>query len=1174
MAKTFTRQQQDAINSRGALLVSAAAGSGKTTVLVERIVQCMLDPHDPCDINQMLVVTFTNAAAAEMKTRIEQRLQQELSLHPDTTRLQEQLMYLQKANISTIDAFCKNLITQYFEVLDISPDFSVISETALSLLKREAMDETVEDLLTRYPGDFGALTLCLGENRPTAVTDAIAIVYEYLRSLPFPQLWLERVRGYYRNFSDMTCSPWGEYLMTRALAKVTRAIVTLENGLKELEREPDLNPKRYDRLAEGLQGLVAFRKALEQKDWNGVYSLCQTTLPVNFTGANMPDSALKDTTVTLQQTQKDVLASLGETFTAPLEQLEEEFKALAPVIDFLFTCVTEFWNRLDEKKKEKNVLDFADIEYAALSLLVTLEKGGPTPTPLAKEIAEEFRYVMVDEYQDSNNLQNEIYNALSQGGKTLFTVGDVKQSIYRFRKANPRLFLDMLDSFPQYNGTNSPATVVLDGNFRSRKEICHTVNAFFSFVMSKEAGDIAYDESHYVNPLNDDFPPAQAKVTLDILETDDRTVIETEADRIAMHIKELTTTPCVTKDGELRCATYNDCVILLRSHKNKAPYYVKRLQEQGIPAVADSTDGYFAKREIRLVRAILSCINNPTDDISLLAVLLSPLFGFTAQEVAKLRLLAPKGSLFSCLQAGAKEGNPKAVEFTNALNSLRLYAVTLTPKQLLERVYRTYHLTALVQLWERGEARKQNLLALLSLATDCEQNGITRLEGFLSYLTKLEEEKQNYTPSTNATAGQGVRVISVHASKGLQFPICFLAGCSNAKNHEESKHPLVLHEQLGVGITLHKAATGTHTKTPARYAIEEKNKQAEMGEELRILYVALTRAVDRLYLFSTRKDPVKDIEKAALTLNGNVKDGKLHPDLVLSAPNFGQLFLYFALLHPAGNLLRVHGNTPYGYLQANEEDFGVNLVQSQQIQLPPASLDADQQPLRAVEPQILDTLTQTLSYQNPFAGVEQILAKRSVSALTKETGGVPPIPRPAFLQEGGLTPAEKGTALHQFMQYANYTAAAQNPAREIRRMVELSFITPAQGDAVDVEKLTAFFQSDLYRRMASAKQVLREHKFMASLPVTQIDPTLPPELAEEQVVVQGITDCLFHEADGFVLVDYKTDKVKSAGELISRYQDQLQLYAKMLQSTSNIHIKELLLYSFCLNQEISIPLRW
>lgn len=1172
MGDRFTHQQSQAIENRGALLVSAAAGSGKTTVLVERIVQCILDPQNPCDVNQMLVVTFTNAAAAEMKARIEQRLEQELALHPNTPRLQEQLMLLPKANISTIDAFCKELITQHFEALDIPPDFTILTENTLALLKREAMDETLEEMITRFPADFANLSLCLGESRQNALPQAIALVYEYLRSLPFPTLWLERVKGYYRDFSHIACSPWGEFLINRGLTRVNRGILTLEKGLKELEGEPDLNPKRYDRLSQGLAGLYRFQKALREKDWNTLYSLCQTTAPVGFSGANMPNNALKDTTVFLQQTQKEVLASLCEMFTASAEELEKQFTAVAPAIDFLFTCVTAFWNRLDQKKQEQNALDFADIEYAALSLLVTLEKGKPVPTPLAETIAEEFRYVMVDEYQDTNNLQNEIYNALSRGGKNLFTVGDVKQSIYRFRKANPTLFLNMLEAFPKYNGLNSPAKVILSGNFRSRKEICHTVNAFFSLVMSREAGDIHYDENHYLLPLKDDFPPASAKVTLDILEKDERSAIEVEADRIAMHIKELLTTPCVTQKGELRCATYNDCVILLRSHKNKAPYYVKRLQEHGIPAVADTTDGYFEKREIRLVRSVLSCVNNPTDDIALLATLLSPLFGFTAQEVAQLRLEAPKGSLFGCLQAGAKKGNPKAADFLNRLDRLRLYAVTLTPKQLLEKVYQTYHLPALVQLWERGEARKQNLLALLSLAGDCEQNGITRLENFLAYLNKLEEEKQNYTPSVNALGSNGVRVISVHASKGLQFPICFLAGCSGAKNLREALQPLVLNETLGVGITLHHAQGGTHTKTPARYAIEQKNKQAQIGEELRILYVALTRAVDRLYLFSTRKNPVGDIEKAATLLNGNVNEGRLNADLVLSAPNFGELFLYFALLHPSGNPLRVHGNTPYGYLQANEEDFQVNLLQSHQIDLPAPPTEIEAQPLRAVDTQTLTHLTQTLSYQNPFALVEQILAKRSVSALTKEGGGIPPIPRPAFLQEGGLTPAEKGTALHQFMQYANYTAAAQNPREEIRRMVDLSFITPTQGEAVDVEKLTAFFQSDLYRRMAASPQVLREHKFMASLPVTQIDPTLPKELSREQVVVQGITDCLFGEEDGFVLVDYKTDKVKTPQELIARYQDQLQLYAKMLQSTSQIHIKELLLYSFCLNQEIAISL--
>ncbi len=1173
MAFKPTEAQKQAINSRGALLVSAAAGSGKTAALVEHIMQCILDPEESIDINRLLVVTFTNAAAAEMKERIGKRIQEELKNAPGSPRLIKQQMLLDKANISTIDAFCKNLITQHFEQLDLSPDFKIISETSLTLLKHAAMEETLNDYFENHPQETEYLAKLVGaDNGTSRLEESITIIYNYIRSLPFPKQWTDSVCESYRQFDSVSTSLWGIPLMEKGATLVNSAVVTLEQGIKELEWEPDLNPKRVDRLQQGLDGLKKIQKSLQEQNWDDTVSLCNTCPAVNFQGANSPDNAAKETSNNLQRLHKSTLATLKSWFFITQEECKEQCRLLAPAVSLLMDCVWEFSNRLDEKKKQQNTLDFSDIEYAALSLLVTLEDGKAVPTPLAEELSREFAYVMVDEFQDSNDLQTAIYKALSRNGETLFTVGDIKQSIYRFRKANPRNFLTMLDEYPLYDEIHYPGKVLFKGNFRSRPEVCETVNQLFTLVMSREAGDVDYDEDHELIP-EQNFPPCHCPVVLDFLERDEREDAQLEADRIAQHIRKFMEAPCVTDDGALRPAKPEDCVILLRSNRTKAPVFVQRLQEHGIPAIAESSDGFFEKREIACVLDLLRTIDNPTDDVALLSTLLSPFFGFTAEEIAQIRLHGKRQSLISCVECHSKEGNQKATDFLTTVDRLRTQAVTQSPKELLQTLYRTYHYPALVQLWDKGDARKQNLLALLSLAEDCEQNGFDRLDGFLAYVTKLSKEERPFTPSVDTAGFRGVRVMSIHHAKGLQFPICFVAGCGARPNNQEYSNPVLLDEKLGVGFTLFNDDTQTKTTTFPREIIKAENKRSAFSEELRILYVAMTRAIDHLVLLSSLDDPVKSVEKSVLALTGQLEEtGRIHPQLVLSAPNFWQLLLYYALLHPAGNQLRVHANTPYGYLDAPNENLQVNLLQSNHVSLPKESTPVEAQPLRPTDTAYLEQITRQMSYQNPYAPLEQVFSKRSVSALTHEQGELLRVPRPAFLQQEGLSSAEKGTALHAFMQYADYSAAANDPQREIQRLVEQAFITPQQGAVVDAQKLNTFFQSQLYHRMESSQTLLREHRFMAALPVTQIDPSIPKEFEQETTVVQGIVDCMFEENGGFTVVDYKTDRVKTPEELVKRYEQQLTLYAKILKESSGIQVKELLLYSFHLSQAIPVPM--
>ncbi len=1169
-----TLAQQKAIDNRGALLVSAAAGSGKTAVLVERVVQCVLDPVHPVDIDRLLVVTFTNAAAGEMKERIRRRLGEEYAKDPQNLRLLQQQMLLEKADIATIDSFCKNLVIRYFDKLSVSPDFTLISGNSLELLKKETMNEVLNFFFETRNREFSRLARMVGADQGTKhLQTAMETVYSYMRSLPFPQMWTDMVRKQYRAFTTIEQSVWGQAMLTRAKGLLKRGIASLSGTMRLLPEDPVVEEKRGERINSCLTAMKQALTAVEQEGWDQAAAACRQVNKISFQGKKLPngyESAVKEATASAQTLSEKISQNLQELFALSAEQCRCQCEEIAPMIDLLLDAVWEYSNRLDQKKKDRNCMDFSDVEYRALELLVTLENEQPVPTPYAQEVFDDYDYVMVDEYQDVNDLQSAIFNAVTQNGKNLFAVGDVKQSIYRFRKANPKNFIHLLEEYPWYDGVCSPGKLVLDGNFRSRDEICCQVNGLFRFVMSQTVGEITYDDSHTLNAMAE-FPLLeQPAVTLDFLQADDdRTAIALEADRIAHHIRRVTTLPSITKNGKLVPAEYGDCVILLRGLKNRGQAYAERLQEHGIPVVTEQAQGFFERQEVAQVVSILQVLNNPTDDVAMLACLLSPGFGFTANEVAAVRRTNKKVPLYICLQTAAEEGNEKVRRLLDALQALRVYAATVPAAKVLRRLYHDYGLLGAVAVMENGPQCRQNLLTLKEMAQECEAYGYDRLDGFLRYIDKLQQEEVTVTPKSAGTGIQAVRIMTIHHAKGLQFPVCFVAGCGTLYNRSDASAPVLLDEKLGLGLTLTDDAKRLRFPTCMRLAVAAQNRRAELSEELRVLYVAMTRAVDQLILLTTASNMEKKVQDGLAILAEGVTEERLDPELVLGSNNYGQLLLWYGLVHPAGGALRTQGTPNCGFLAVPSQGVQIGLIPAYAIELPEQKTEAEA--VLVPEESLYRRVTERLTRQDPYLPLRSVFSKRSVSQLIHpEQYRGESAPRPSFLQEGGLSAAERGTALHQFMQYADYQKAAIDVRSEIDRMVGLQFLTPRQGKAVSEEKLQRFFAGDLYARMAASTKVMREHRFMSCVPVTQLDRSLPEQFAQETVVVQGITDCVFYEGDGLVLVDYKTDQVDSPEELVLRYRPQLLLYAGMLKQTYGLPVRELILYSFCLDRPISV----
>lgn len=1179
-----TKQQQNAIEGKGALLVSAAAGSGKTAVLVERVIEKLTSRDHPAEIDRLLIVTFTKAAAAEMRARIAKRLSEELARSPGNRQLIRQQLLLPKANICTIDSFCKNLLSENFETLGLPPDFRLISESQLAIVKDDAMEETLEHFLQTDSKAFSQLMRLTGtESDLKSIKSDISLIYEYLRTLPFPELWEKHAIEMYARFRSPAASPWGQKIMAGLSFEASSLLATIEKILSDSKRDPVLWEKRGPALADAVSRLVAFSAALDCSDWDGVCekaaALGRLSWGTVIGSKCVVDLPLKTKTETAQAMFNQFSAKAAALSAFSEKSCIQSARALLAPVSLLLSAVNYYHKLILQKKAEKSQLDFADLEYNVLRLLVKQTGETIEKTPLAAALSARFDEVLVDEYQDTNDLQNTIFRILSDDGKKLFAVGDVKQSIYGFRRSNPENFMRMLDEYPDFDHTTSPAKIILSENFRSRAGICDSVNFIFSRILSKSCGDIDYDQSHVLNP-SASFPERdEAEVGVEFIELadDPRTIPELESDRIAEQIRDMMQRACISENGTLRKARFSDFAILMRSTKNKAAAYAARLASHGIPAIFEQAEDFFQIPEVSRVISLLKVINNPLDDVAMLSTLLSPLFGFTAEETAKLRIHCRKGNLYTALLKAKEAGDEKCRAFLNELQYYRRLAALYPADKLIARIFdRTGFLDA-VQVCENGDRKRLNLLNLLDIARACVQEGFLRPYEFLRYVERVKSgEIKIPLRFSGASAEDAVKIMSIHHSKGLQFPVCFVADCSKSFHLRDISAPFQLDQELGIGLKVFDPARRTKSSTLMLEAIKAEKRRSYISEELRILYVAATRAKENLILLCCQENTQKLAVKCAAALSGDwgQRNAPIDPGLVVSSSSFSELLLYCCLLHPSGKELRQlceAGITP----DDGEEDcLSVKLLKAQNVSPAPEPELPAEIPERPADPKLKAEIDRRLSYQNPYRALARLSSKFSVSQLTRKTAPHSGCTlRPAFLKGERLNAAERGTALHEFMQYADFVLAETDLEQEISRLVKDQFLTKLQGDSIDREKLNAFFKSRLYTRMRLAEKnekLFREERFIIEIPAGRIDPCLPKPLRDEGIAVQGIADCVFIENGKLVIVDYKTDAVENAQTLIDRYASQLAIYAEAFEKLYGLPVEEKLIYAFSLGQTIKI----
>lgn len=1149
-----TKAQQSAIDTRGSVLVTAAAGSGKTAVLVERVIGMLCNPQNPVSVDKLLIVTFTNAAAAEMRQRIEKRLSEELSKNPQNRHVAKQMMLLPSAQICTIDNFCINLVRENFHCFGIAPDFKISEGNSLAPLYDSAIKEVLSEYYDndkeRLSEFLSALGCTYGDSK---LIDAVFSVFEYSRNLPFPDEWLEYCRKLYDNPEEnmhlwrADTAPHKEAFRA-ALGSVDEALLIVEENQKLTEKYKEtLMSMRSD-----------CNKAVALLESDGelqkILDLCENAAPPSVpvrTNDRAVASARLARTRFLKACE-DFISDFPESDDTALSDL----LYAAPYAKMLLEITEKFSNRLYTLQCEKNIFTFHNTEQMALELLCRYEDGRYYMSDLASELSADFCEVLVDEYQDVNDLQDTLFSLLSGYGQKLFAVGDVKQSIYGFRGANPANFVNKKDTYVplEIAADADKKKIVLSSNFRSRSGVCGFVNYFCSLIMSRSLGGVDYNEEEVLNPAAEYSERVEPDVEMHIIsgsESDDATPI-VEAKHIAAYIKNAVKKGIMLReDGGERPATYGDFAILLRSPNTQSEVYLEQLQRLGIPARFD-TGGFINSVEVSVLLSLLKVIANPTHDVPLLSLMMSPLFAFTADDVAEVRLCDRKGSLYSALTAAAEGGNEKASTMLSSLRLFRHGAITRSVEQLILWLFDETGLLDFVSAMDDGERRRNNLLLCLDYARGYDSDG-KDIRGFVAYMEKIG-------PSVKTPSGKGgadaVTIVSFHGSKGLQYPICIVAGAFRRFNDMDVKKSLVMDRTLGVAFKTADEENNRQVDTVVRRAIIRKMKAELLSEELRVMYVALTRAEERLVVLLTCADPKKRAQGLAEKIN--LGEGKA---LVSSVSGYFDWFMYALLLNKECDAVRKMFDVEIDEsLQKSVKDCNIG------VQLT-ALCDEE---VREEEEFIKDLciekeeIKKRFEYVYPFEELKDVKSKTSVSDVVHGEDAENEFKlRPAFVSKTGLTPAERGTATHKFMQFADYTAAAENLADEINRLTELSFLSAEEAAAVNLDEIERFLKSDLLCRMENCKALHRELRFLSEI-------SQKPEYPEEKTVVQGIIDCVIEEEDGITVVDFKTDRVKTEQELIDRYAKQLDLYALACERMFGKRVREKIIYSFALSNAIAI----
>lgn len=1187
--RQWTPEQDAAISARGASLVlSAAAGSGKTSVLVERLIRLLADSEHRTPAEALVVVTFTNDAAAEVRSRLNLALTQKMAAEPENDWLRRQQTLLQSAHISTIHSFCFDLLREQFASAGISAGFRIIEENEEKVLRGEALSAVMEAFSKEAETDAEAAS------RQKLLFSAFC----QKDDMPLEQLILELYRC-------IEAAPFGEALLLEA-AEACQGEKMLDAALSDIAVQLDHVRQLHDRAKELMLPICKdtqiavlmdeivladrLRGAVAAKDTEQLGMLLRTLSFATFSLPRKPEAA---PIRTLRNRAKDILLSL-QPLATPLMYAKEDLPRHAALLSALYRLVKAFDDALFLRKQERCVIGFGDAMRLTLRLLAErTETGEIRKTPLASRLSEQYACIMIDEFQDADNQQDLIFRMLSHGGDAshygdnLFMVGDSKQCIYRFRNANPNNFYRaMREGAPYRTPRLTQNTCIhLNCNFRSAKEVVDTVNHIFETLMTESVGEIRYDDTQKL-VQGADYPEAKRPLTLLLLpSTKDAKADEPHAvaSLIAGHLARKT--PVKDRDGTMRPCRPKDFLILLRT-ATRMPAYAEALAEHGIPVCPIEQKGYLESQEIRLLLDILRAVDNPLLDLPLAAAMLSPMFGFTLDDLITVRLSNRRQSLYYGVKlVSEQEDAPellrmKCRELLAFLESMRLFSAMETPEQLIRRIYRQTDFLGLMQMSESGDRKKANLRTLTVYARQFEENRGGGLSAFLRYLDAILARKSDLAANSAPAVSEDVVALkTIHKSKGLEAPFVILAHSDTAFSKEDDKNPFQFRSDLGFGFKLRDPDALTYDTTLPFMVIANRNRMESLSEELRLLYVALTRAREYLILpivYSANyvKQKAQGYLCEQIAFCGQT-------DLLTASADSMRDWLLMALLRNPGcaHLRRCMELSDY---DADDRMLPLSVITEleEPVSEPQASDEAETDAADAkteteTDPSLLHCLSEQCAweYDSPLMNLP---AKYGVSEIAHGEEFSAPLRRPLFVRERhGLSGAERGTALHTFLQYADFKAAKADPEQEVERLTTEGRLTKRQAKAVRTSAISEFFTSDLYERICGADKVRREEKFTVRLSDLEADGALTAlyeQYRDTEGMLIGIMDLVFEENGNTILLDYKTDHVKSESELLERYTEQIRLYASALRLLDGHAPSECWIYSFALKKAIPVKL--
>lgn len=1174
MKHNFTEQQSAAINQKGSILVSAAAGSGKTAVLVERIVKLICQENNPVSIDKLLVVTFTNAAAEELKLRIQKRLTEESDKQPTNRWIKRQILMLPSAKIGTIDSFCIDLVRENFEALEISPDFKILDNSALSAIYAAAADLLTKKYYELGDKEFLLLLNALGADYgDDNLINTIHNLYSYSSIMPFQNDWLDHCTDNYDfTIQDLNDSFWGARAYKIAQSNINDALNIILSAEDVLAQDEDVVKAYTDHFLSYKTTVLKLKKLIDDKDWNKIHNLV-----LDFKAVNKKSLKNSQTNYVAQcvnfatSTAQSAINKVGKLFYDKKQTVLSHLKISGDFSKKLVELTKEYAINVETLMHQENAYTFSNIESMTLNLLCTKQGGNITFTEHANELNKQFYEVLVDEYQDVNNLQDMLFYVLSNKGQKLFVVGDIKQSIYRFRGANPNNFLEKKSKYTDYiNATDEDyKKIILSNNFRSRKDICSYINFFFTQLMQKEETEIDYSDEEKLYPLAKFDDNGLKDVSVHMLDFDSNVFssLTAQAEHIAQYIEKVVNyAPFLRSKDGLRKAEYSDFCILLRATKERQEIFANALKRRSIP-VSVSVGNFTESSEVITFMSLLRVIDNPTRDVPLLSAMLSPIFRFTAEKIAKIRIQFKNKTVYGSVCSAANNNDELCKNFVEQISEFRRLCVTMTTERFISYLLDVTGYLNYIYSMSDPQKRRKNCLKILKLAKEYDSFAKTGLSGFIKMFDRIAADDK---PSQDAKiSGAGVKIMSIHGSKGLQFPICIIADMEKSFNVSDTTSLFCKCEDLGIAVKYIDYAKNMKVTPLSHLIIGENIKSSQIAEELRLLYVAMTRAEERLILLSASNKPDKKIIEAAamqyIQQNSKQKDLNLS---VKCATSYNDWLINTLILHPSANDLR---SRALGIsVLPIQEDYEIE-IKNYVVEDTLVEDETVEQLVNAADKNI--DLNEIFSYQYPFEPLRYIQAKTSVSNLVHNTNTLSDFSfndKPGFLSDDGLSATDKGTILHKFMELARFSDAAVDLESEIYRLVDYKFFTQQQADALDRQKIKAFFNSNLYTRIANASLVKHETQFLTEVSVKNIVNDIPEDLQDENIIIQGAVDLIFEEDGQIVVVDFKTDRISDEHKLKELYRDQLNYYAYACEKIFGKPIKQKVIYSLNLNKEIVV----